>query len=287
MGKSKTNEISTTYSRENLKVTCIERRYRVEDSKVSFIVNAKKELDEDTTSKLLHEDMELKTFLANYEITEITPHPEEIENTETVRENLSAKNSLKTVIKHKARIGKTHTIEDIMRKEPKSSFENESKDEMDNLSRDTTKGTIRYTTKGIRTSVKNVSNDEISKDIKENISKDIVENEKKSPSKNLHDEVKKVSKIQERNLGVWERRQLFDTIVLPEKFRARDYKEAIEEKGIKITNEAMPYDDLNWLEEQGKIVRIDKEKRGQRFYKLVKKNEQENNTEEIANTIVQ
>lgn len=255
MSKSKTNEISTTYGTEKMTVTCIERRYKVENSKVSFIVNARKELDDDTTSKFLHEDMELKTFLANYEITDIKPQPVEIENNETVIGGGLIKNSLKTVIKHKARIGKTHAIIDIVENENKSPPKNVPKDEVD-LLRDTTKRIIRPP-------VKNVQKDEI-----ENVSKD---------------EVKNVSKIQERNREAWKRRQLFDTIVLPEKFRARDYAEAIEEKGIKITNDAMPYDDLNWLEEQGKIVRIDKEKRGQRFYKLTKKNDQENNTEDIAN----
>lgn len=270
MNKHKTNEISTTYGRENLKVTCIERRYRIEDSKVSFIVNARKELDEDTTSKLLHEDMELKTFLANYEITNITdttPQPEEIENTETVRENVSAKNSLKTVVK--ARIGKTHTIQDIMRKEPPS-FKNESKDEIGNLSRDTKKSKIRYTTKGIR-EVEIVPNDEISKDIKENIPKDEKENVQKSRTR--------------REFII--RRQLFDTINLPENFRASDYVKAMEKMGIKITNEAMPYDDLEWLEKQGKISRIDKMGHGRCFYKLAKKNDQENNSEEMTKTIVQ
>ena len=50
------------------KVTCIERKYEVEGEKVSYMVTAKKELSEDLTDKLLHEDMELKTFIANYNI---------------------------------------------------------------------------------------------------------------------------------------------------------------------------------------------------------------------------
>ena len=69
--KNRTSEISTTYG-ETLKVTCVERRYKVIDSNAIFIIVAKRELDEDTTEKLLHEDMELKTFLANYEIGNIT-----------------------------------------------------------------------------------------------------------------------------------------------------------------------------------------------------------------------
>ena len=79
------------------------------------------------------------------------------------------------------------------------------------------------------------------------------------------------------------RRQLFDTIYLPEEFRAADYVKAIEEKGIKFTNEAMPYDDLRWLEKQGKVIKLDKEKNGPRFYRLVKKNDSESSTEEFAN----
>jgi len=72
--KNRTGEISTTYGK-TLKVACVERRYKVIDSKATFIIVAKRELDEDTTEKLLHEDMELKTFLANYEIGNITYLP--------------------------------------------------------------------------------------------------------------------------------------------------------------------------------------------------------------------
>lgn len=57
--------------KEKFKVTCMERKYKVAGARVSYIITAKKELDEDVTGKLLHEDMELKTFLANYEITNI------------------------------------------------------------------------------------------------------------------------------------------------------------------------------------------------------------------------
>ena len=79
-GKNRaTSEVSTIYGK-TLRVTCVERRYKVIDSKNSFTIVAKKELDEDTTEKLLHEDMELKTFLANYEIDNIIFPSQDREN---------------------------------------------------------------------------------------------------------------------------------------------------------------------------------------------------------------
>lgn len=66
----KSSEIDTIYG-NTLKITCTERKYRIIDSGTSYIIVAKRELDEDTTEKLLHEDMELKTFLANYRICNI------------------------------------------------------------------------------------------------------------------------------------------------------------------------------------------------------------------------
>lgn len=71
MNNVKIDMMDDTYDRESLKVTCIERRYRVSNSKTEFTVVAKKEFDEDTTKGLLREDMELKTFLANYEISNV------------------------------------------------------------------------------------------------------------------------------------------------------------------------------------------------------------------------
>lgn len=71
MNKNKLNEIDIINNKEKPKITCIERKYKVEKSTVSFIITASTELDEDATGKLLHEDMELKTFLANYDITDI------------------------------------------------------------------------------------------------------------------------------------------------------------------------------------------------------------------------
>jgi hypothetical protein len=71
MNESKSNKVDTIYGKEQLKVTCVERKYKIERSTATFIIVARTELDEDATGRLLHEDMELKTFLANYEITDI------------------------------------------------------------------------------------------------------------------------------------------------------------------------------------------------------------------------
>lgn len=54
-----------------LKVTCVERTYKVQGERVVYIIKAKREFDEGLTEKLLHEDMELKTFLAEYEIEKV------------------------------------------------------------------------------------------------------------------------------------------------------------------------------------------------------------------------
>lgn len=211
MNKNKTNEISTIYGREKLRVTCIERRYKVEDSKVSFIVNAKKEFDENTTSKLLHEDMELKTFLANYEITDVILQPAEIENVETVGR------LTKNAVANKESILPARNL-------PKN-----------------------------------------------NIPKDAIKN---------------LTQRQIREATI-ERRQLFDTLDLTEEFRARDYVKALEDKGIKITNDAMPYDDLKRLEKQGKVTSLAKREYGPRIYKKAKKDDVENNREELINTNIQ
>ena len=52
-----------------MNVTCIERKYKVTGNGLNYFITAKKELDQELTNKLLHEDMELKTFLAHYEVT--------------------------------------------------------------------------------------------------------------------------------------------------------------------------------------------------------------------------
>ena len=52
-------------------ITCVERLYKVQGQNATYFVKAKTELSQDVTDKLLQEDMELKTFLQNYEITNI------------------------------------------------------------------------------------------------------------------------------------------------------------------------------------------------------------------------
>lgn len=61
-----------------MKITCIERKYRIEKDNVSCFIVAKRELSEDVTEKLLHEDMELKTFLEYYEIVALKYKTEEL-----------------------------------------------------------------------------------------------------------------------------------------------------------------------------------------------------------------
>ena len=88
---NKANEIETVYGKEKLKVTCTERIYKVSGSRVSYIIAAKKELDENVTERLLHEDMELKTFLANYEITNIMLPVHGNQNVEVIKERVPKK----------------------------------------------------------------------------------------------------------------------------------------------------------------------------------------------------
>lgn len=183
MRDNSTSEIDTAYGKK-LKVTCIERKYMVIDSKVSFIIVAKKELDEDTTEKMLHEDMELKTFLANYEIANIK------------------------------------YISDI---EPSYAIEN------------------------------------------------IKIQKKKMPEIGKKEESEAVKKRRDIIMNTLKRRELFDSLDLPEEFLVRDYIEVIEKNGIKISNTAMPYDDLKWLTKTGKVKMLKKTERGVTIYKKIKK----------------
>jgi hypothetical protein len=177
----KTNELHKVLGQENFKVTCVERKYKVSNSKIGFFVTAKKELDENTTQELLHEDMELKTFLANYEITDVAP---------TLPPQEAA---------------------DISEKS-------------DSVRKDSTENTVE----------------------KKNIGSPKIDNklvEKDGSQKRMKSEAMK-------------RMDLFDSLNLQETFLIKDYKKALEEIGIKTTNTAMPYDDLERLEKRGKITRI-------------------------------
>lgn len=161
MKNEKTNDLKV-FGQDNLRITCVERKYKVSNSKIEYIVIAKKELDENITQELLHEDMELRTFLEKYEIAEV----------------LSGENVSERKI----------STSDSTRNHDRSS-------EGSSEQRHITNETMR-------------------------------------------------------------RRGLFDSLNLPETFLIKDYKKALEDIGVKITNSAMPYDDLNYFEKQGKIVRI-------------------------------
>ncbi len=165
---NKSNEIDTIYGKEKLKVTCVERKYKVVGLRVSYLISAKKELDEDITEKLLHEDMELKTFLTNYEITNIMLPVISREHIETVKSDAQIRTVISSAIS---------------------------------------------------------------------------------------------------------RRGLFDFLNLPDEFLISDYRKALEENGIKITNTAMPYDDLKWLEKRGKVIKLDEKKNSKTIYKRLKKGE--------------
>jgi hypothetical protein len=178
------SEIDAIYGKK-LRVTCVERKYKVVDQKSSFIIVAKKEFDEDTTEKMLHEDMELKTFLANYEIANITS-PSQSSNKENIK---IQKKKIPEI--EKLEIGKKEESESTRKR------------------------------------------------------RDII-------------------------MATLKRRELFDSLDLPEEFLVKDYIEGIEKNGIKISNSAMPYDDLKWLAKQGKVKMVNKTERGVTTYKIIK-----------------
>ena len=169
MNMSETSEIEMVYGKEKLRITCIERKYKVVGSRVSYLISAKKELDEDITEKLLHEDMELKTFLTYYEITNIMLPVISSKHIETIKD--------------------------------------------------------------------------------------------------------KVSQTRTMRSSVARRRELFDFLNLPEEFAISDYKKALEENGIKITNTAMPYDDMRWFEKKGKVIKLTEKRDNKTIYKILKKGE--------------
>lgn len=179
--KKSTSEIGTIYGK-TLRVTCVERKYKVVDEKASFIIVARKEFDEDTTDKMLHEDMELKTFLANYEITNVTFPFSRSENIKTRKMKIPEIGKLE--------IGKKEESESTRKR----------------------RDTIMYTLK---------------------------------------------------------RRELFDSLDLPEEFLVKDYIEAIEKIGMKVSNSAMPYEDLRWLSKKGKVALVKKTERGAIIYRII------------------
>lgn len=190
--------------KEGLKVTCFERKYRVQTSHFNFTVIAKSEFGEDATSRLLHEDMELKTFLDNHEITDI--------------EILDPFGQLDIVEIEEVE------IEDVDR----IAIDISSMSTSDNMRRE--KHREKYKEKG-------ESHIQIMKDIK----------------------LYKVSD------STYERRKLFDELDLPKSFTSKQYTNALDKKGIKLTNIAMPYDDLEFFEKVGKVKKLPK-KIGVRIY---------------------
>jgi hypothetical protein len=69
----------------------------------------------------------------------------------------------------------------------------------------------------------------------------------------------------------WARRELFDSLNLPEEFLIRDYRRAVEEKGIKVSNSSMLYGDMIMLQKKGKVVRLEKKRRGITVFKIIRK----------------
>jgi len=67
------------------------------------------------------------------------------------------------------------------------------------------------------------------------------------------------------------RRELFDSLNLPEEFIIREYKKALAEKGIKISSSEVPYGDMIWLGQQGKVVRLEKKRHGISVFKIIKR----------------
>lgn len=225
--KNRTGEISTTYGKI-LKVACIERRYKVIDSKATFIIVAKRELDGDTTEKLLHEDMELKTFLANYEIGNIT---------------------------YFSPVGKDNEVENI--KIGNVEFQKKKLTETGKYG--TGKSGIGRCTTG--------------------------KSEIREPEIGKKEESESVTNRRELIMMTLKRRDLFDSLNLPEEFLVSDYTEAIEKNGIKIPNSRISRDDLKWLEKMGKVKYNGKNDRGAIIYKLIK-GQDKNHSDKVLDGIL-
>jgi hypothetical protein len=220
---------------EKLRVTCIERRYKITGSKSSFIIVAKKEFDENTTEKMLHEDMELKTFLANYEIVNASSISSEEENI-----NIH-KRKIPEIGKSEIEKPEEENINIHKRKIPEIEKPEIGKSE--------------------------IGKSEIGKS---EIGKSEIENKEESEA---------TKKRREIIMSTLKRREMFDSLDLPEEFLVRDYIDVIEKNGIKISNSAMPYDDLKWLTKMGKVKMIKKSERGITTYAKIKKVVTENEME--------
>lgn len=211
--------------KERLKVTCIERKYRIDKPDLSFTITANKELDEDTTSNLLHEDMELKTFLSNYEITDIISS-----GTDVIKKPIIVVNNAKDSI-----------IE----------IAEETREEI----RDDTREEIRDDT---REQIRDDTREQIidKKEIKQIFTTNLGRQNKK---RTFHPQTHTTS----------ERRALFDYLNLPKQFTCRNYIDALGEKGAKVTNTAMPYDDLKYFERIGKVEKTKKTISGVMVWEII------------------
>ena len=71
--------------------------------------------------------------------------------------------------------------------------------------------------------------------------------------------------------GTVAREELFDSLNLPEEFVIKDYRKALEEKGIKISNNTILYGDMMQLQKEGKVAIFEKKRRGTSIFKIIKK----------------
>lgn len=69
------------------------------------------------------------------------------------------------------------------------------------------------------------------------------------------------------------RRELFGSLNLPEEFMIRDYRKALEEKGINISSNTMLYMDMILLQKKGNVVRLEKKRRGISVFKTIRREE--------------
>lgn len=66
------------------------------------------------------------------------------------------------------------------------------------------------------------------------------------------------------------RRELFDSLNLPEEFLIRDYRKAIEQKGVNISNSSVLYADMIILQKKGKVARLEKKRRGISVFRIIR-----------------
>lgn len=217
-------KMDTIQNKERLKITCVERKYKVEKPTFSFVITAKTELDEDSTNRLLQEDIELKTFLENFDIVHIYQSTDEIQYVET--DILEPEIVEPEIFEH-----------DIANPDIVEHF--------------------------ITPILETIEPENVKPVIEPDITKTKFESTK-------HSHKKKYVCI-EVSHNTSERRALFDCLDLPDKFTIRNYIDALEKKGVHITNTAMPYDDLNYFEKKEKIKELEKKGHGIKTWKKIDK----------------